>query len=705
VTAVAAKDGERDLFSRLVDPFCPPDVHQVEEELRRQYRAVVTFIYVGATVIFGFANLNLKHHNYVAAGVQYITVAVVLAMLLVNRRGYPKISAHVCVCMTTVTIFIGMWTGGGMSAAAIVFLPMIPPVGLLSVGQGGGVSGAIQAICLIITVAVLEKLGFQPRYDPPDKLFIKRLAESIAVVMEIWAICYLFFRLKNEAFALLSSKRDELAGLFDSMRQGVLAFGADGRITGQYSPKARRIFSASTLDEARVDDLLYPNSPPFDLGRQEFVTWLESVFMADPDELAEMMAFAPQQCVRYEAEPNEQHLSLEFRPILESGRLVRVMLLVSDETEQVLAKRAAEAERAAGERALERMRRLAAGGAHAFLDMLRGVDARLAEIARTFSESDDALSVGETDLAFRLAHTIKGDARLYDLDRLGQLAEQLEDQLTELRARLLSGASVSRRECAQQIVARLSDASVAVDVARAGLVDASPIGAAILDQVTVREADLRALRQQVMRMHMTLGEEATPLSELTSRLLARPFGESAAGLIDAVERWSAQQGKRALARLSGKEISVTPDLHEILPGVLGHLVRNAVAHGIEAPDDRLRRGKPERGVINIQCESTASGPCISIADDGAGIDVERLKQRALSLGITWGDNDPLELMFVDGLSTAPEVDAISGRGVGMSAVRADLAKVGYVIEARSEPTRGTSFVLRPARMHGTPKAA
>jgi two-component system chemotaxis sensor kinase CheA len=251
----------------------------------------------------------------------------------------------------------------------------------------------------------------------------------------------------------------------------------------------------------------------------------------------------------------------------------------------------------------------------------------------------------------------------------------------------------------------LDEARDAIALARGTLVAASPIGAAILDQVTVRETDLRALRQQVMRMHMTLGEEATPLSELTSRLLARPFGESAAGLADAVERWSAQQGKRALASLSGKEVSVTPELHEVLPGVLGHLVRNAVAHGIELPDDRLRTGKPERGTVRIQCEASPLGPCITIEDDGAGVDVAQLRQRADQLGMAWDGRNPLELMFVDGLSTAGQVDALSGRGVGMSAVRADLLNVGYVIEAASELGRGTKFLLRPARKHDRGKAA
>jgi HPt (histidine-containing phosphotransfer) domain-containing protein len=679
----------------MVDRFCPPDVHVVEEELRRQYRAVVAFIYIGATIIFGFALLNVKHHNYLAGGVQMASVGVVLAMLLVNRAGHPKVSAHVCVAMTTLTIFIGMWMGGGMSAAAIVFLPMVPAVGLLSVGQGGGVAGVLQAVGVVALVATLEKLGFEPRHDPPDKLFVKRVAEAVVVVTQIWLVCYLFFRLKNEAFALLSGKRDELAGLFDSMRQGVLAFGADGRVTGQYSQQAKEIFRRDRLDGVQVAELLYRNRPSFDLGRQEFATWLESMFFAQGEELAELLELAPQRCIVAQDSEDEQHLRLEFRPLIAEQRLVRVMLLVSDETERVRLKREADRQKVAGERALERMRRLAAGGAHAFLEALRAAETRVGSIEQTLAGATSELSVSEIDLMFRAAHTIKGEARLYDLDALCALAERLEDLLAQLRTSAADGARTLAPQVLAEAKGLLGEARAAIVAARDKLVEASPIGGAILDQVTVSDTDLRALRQQVMRMHMTLGEDATRLSEVTSRLLSRPFGASVAGLVDAVDRWSVQQGKRAVLALVGREIAIPPELHEVLPGALGHLARNALVHGIEAPDDRLRVGKPERGNVTISCQSTRAGPVIVVADDGAGVDAAELERRATSRGLSWDQGQSFELMFVDGLSTAGTVDALSGRGVGMSAARSDLRRVGYEIEVTSERGVGTRFTLRP----------
>lgn len=97
------------------------------------------------------------------------------------------------------------------------------------------------------------------------------------------------------------------------------------------------------------------------------------------------------------------------------------------------------------------------------------------------------------------------------------------------------------------------------------------------------------------------------------------------------------------------------------------------------------------------CEPSPTGPRIIVEDDGAGVDVNKLERAARALGITW-DGAPLELMFVDGLSTAAHVDVLSGRGVGMSAVRADLREIGYSVESTTH-AHGTRFVLAPSDEH------
>src|SRR5687768_16325398 len=104
---------------------------------------------------------------------------------------------------------------------------------------------------------------------------------------------------------------------------------------------------------------------------------------------------------------------------------------------------------------------------------------------------------------FRAAHTVKGDARLYDLDELCAAAEALEQLFSDARDRLVGQEQV-RFDALPRALELVEEARMAIAKARAKLVEASPIGAAILDQVTVRESHLHSLRQQVMRMHMHL---------------------------------------------------------------------------------------------------------------------------------------------------------------------------------------------------------
>jgi chemotaxis protein histidine kinase CheA len=128
--------------------------------------------------------------------------------------------------------------------------------------------------------------------------------------------------------------------------------------------------------------------------------------------------------------------------------------------------------------------------------------------------------------------------------------------------------------------------------------------------------------------------------------------------------------------------------------VLLHLVRNAIAHGIERPDARVRIGKPEIGVIRAICVEDRPLPTLIVEDDGQGIDFGAL---ATSAGVDPKDlRQTRELLFAPGVSTKGDVSDLAGRGVGLSAVRADLLSVGWLIEVDASRRTGTAFVIRPS---------
>src|SRR5205823_1838476 len=150
------------------------------------------------------------------------------------------------------------------------------------------------------------------------------------------------------------------------------------------------------------------------------------------------------------------------------------------------------------------------------------------------------------------------------------------------------------------LLARLARTREAIDRGADVFVAASPIGRAALDQVTVQRQDVQELLDLV-------GSRDDALGRVASRLASRPFGESTASLIDMTPTWGEKEGKQVSLDVEGRELRVPPQLARVLGAVLTHLVRNAIAHGIEPPPDREEAGKPAVGIIRIRARHEREG--------------------------------------------------------------------------------------------------
>ncbi|HQQ59828.1 MAG TPA: chemotaxis protein CheA, partial [Kiritimatiellia bacterium] len=154
--------------------------------------------------------------------------------------------------------------------------------------------------------------------------------------------------------------------------------------------------------------------------------------------------------------------------------------------------------------------------------------------------------------------------------------------------------------------------------------------------------------------------------------------------------------KQIRLEISGEEVDLDRTIVEAIGDPLTHLVRNAVDHGIEPPDQRLKAGKPAEGLLRLDARHEAGQVIIEISDDGAGIDPARIKRKALEKGLLPADEldrmspkELIRLIFRAGFSTAEKVTEISGRGVGMDVVLQNLSRVGGVVDLDSTPGKGT----------------
>jgi chemotaxis family two-component system sensor histidine kinase/response regulator PixL len=202
----------------------------------------------------------------------------------------------------------------------------------------------------------------------------------------------------------------------------------------------------------------------------------------------------------------------------------------------------------------------------------------------------------------------------------------------------------------------------------------------------------------------TIKQQQQTLSELRDELMwARmlPLGEVLDRFPRGLRDLSIKYQKPVNLNLSGTEILVDKGILEKLSDPLLHLVRNAFAHGIEPPEIRLQQGKPERGQIEIRAYHRGDRTIIEIRDDGKGLDLEKIAQKAIEKGwlsveqlAVTSKDQLLDFIFQPGFSTAEGVNELCGRGVGLDVVRSQLEELKGTITVNSLPRKGTTFTLR-----------
>ena len=353
------------------------------------------------------------------------------------------------------------------------------------------------------------------------------------------------------------------------------------------------------------------------------------------------------------------------------------------------------------------------------------------------------------DSIFRFVHTVKGNCGFFDFPRLEALSHAAEDALADVRAgrRNPDGALVT---AVLAVLDRIGEMIASIDIGEgitdgddSDLIDALAASAepaaacaptAATEAKSSPSAPPRTIRLSVElldRMMSGVSDMVLARNELARRLrdghndvTVDGAFERLSGIIaemrDAITRTrmqrienlfvalprmvrdlSAELGKQILIDIDGGDVELDREMIEMIRDPLTHIIRNAVDHGIEKPADRLKAGKREIGLLAVSARQSGNQILIDISDDGKGIDGKRLVEKALASGTLdaieaskLDERERLALIFEAGLSTAQEVTAISGRGVGMDVVRSNIERIGGTVEVTSTIGKGTSMTLR-----------
>jgi chemosensory pili system protein ChpA (sensor histidine kinase/response regulator) len=191
---------------------------------------------------------------------------------------------------------------------------------------------------------------------------------------------------------------------------------------------------------------------------------------------------------------------------------------------------------------------------------------------------------------------------------------------------------------------------------------------------------------------------STDLQDGLLRTRMVPFAQLVPRLQRLVRQTAGQLGKRANLECFGIEGELDRGILNRMIPVLEHLLRNSVSHGIEALAQREEAGKPAEGRISLYLDREANDVLLTLSDDGKGLDIEAIRQRAIEQGMieagaAVSDDDLIQCVLLPGFSTAKEVTQISGRGVGLDVVTSEVKQLGGSLEIDSQPGQGTSFII------------
>ncbi|MEI2769107.1 MAG: Hpt domain-containing protein [Nitrosomonas sp.] len=227
-----------------------------------------------------------------------------------------------------------------------------------------------------------------------------------------------------------------------------------------------------------------------------------------------------------------------------------------------------------------------------------------------------------------------------------------------------------------------------------------------LTRLMAESVDDITTAQKSLRTTHHIAEEATAQQAVIHKQLQQslmqirtiPFGNYAERYYRIARQVAEEMGKKVRLEIHGIEVEIDRNVLEKLNPPLEHLLRNAIAHGIEDSAQRTKTGKPEVGAVSIRLHQESNEVTLSLSDDGQGLNLPRIREEAQRLGLieepnALDDDTAMSLIFAPGLSTTEAVTGIAGRGIGLDIVKNEIAILGGRISVNSSPGKGTTFIL------------
>jgi two-component system chemotaxis sensor kinase CheA len=463
----------------------------------------------------------------------------------------------------------------------------------------------------------------------------------------------------------LKNAMDLQKTILDSVDQGFVLVDKDLSVMPIYSKASVPLF------DGKPDDMPLPQLLHLDGSKADEIKTFFEMAIEEMMPFKDMMATAPDHFIN----EGEREVFLQYMPVRDENKKVhKVVLVATDKTDEIAALNKLENEKAKVGMVLK-----LSENKDSFKVFLKETQKFVSAMIGHSSNPNQF----DQDAVFRLVHTLKGNASVYRLKSIVDTSHQFEEKLTQKEAtsadlkEYIDAISLSLEEIQEEFKDLIGDDSKSQET---GYIDMS-------------EKDFHHLQDLV---------QSSKKCQKTMNFLhfledSETIGNKLSVLELEAESISAQLNKSVGVDVHGYDVRVPKERFDALFSNMIHLVRNAVDHGIEDAGTRKEVGKPELAQLEIKASSKDNqNLVITVQDDGAGINTEKLATKLKEIGVDLSavtEEEMPYMIFHDGISTADEVSELSGRGVGVSALKEVVDELGGDIHIQTKFGQGTLFTI------------
>lgn len=542
--------------------------------------------------------------------------------------------------------------------------------------------------------------------------------------------------------AELSQINKEIKDILDNMSQAIFTIDNEFKFNAQHSKFAFDIFGDIEFTDRNILDVFFPDEEQKPI-RENMNEWLKRIFENAEIRWDDLEALQPVHelainIMKENQKNTVKYIKLDFQPITDifapdfKEKVTKVMVIIQDITEKKTLELEMEKKEREYKDNINQIIEVIKIDQEIFKDYINECKDNLAVFEpMLISLKDDKNNMGKINELFRIMHTIKGNAKIFKLERISGEAHGIEnifsairkgeremndelldetfrkldnfrilfDETLEIYKRITVGKDADLGENRAEERNKEENEIIKVKIHEISrLTELIKKADRILEEDIINIVDKDEGLEKVKAVESIIKETKEQLKEMSKISISKLFGRFPRMVRDI----SKELGKKVKLILKGEDIEIDKNIYDKISDPLIHILRNSLDHGLEVPAERIETGKSEEGTIKLNASLTDNEFTVEISDDGRGVDVDRIKAKAVKKelitpeeALRMTDEDALKLIFLPGLSTNEKVTDISGRGVGMDVVKSSVEEtLNGSILLESKKNRGVKIVLK-----------